>query len=195
MASEFDRFAQEVSIQEFSSSKDFPVNHFHVHTATETTAEQAASQVGDERRVSSSSYAMQTTTLPHGGTFDMVRFLGDHQVLDLTPLMERTLTTRIPAIGGLDLGGHHNELKLSLANVLSLGETDLFINDGKIQLMVSGKDGDSVDLSNSHIAGLSDGEWQEHGTTHVGGVTYNVVEHSSTNTELLIEQAVRIDMH
>jgi hypothetical protein len=59
---------------------------------------------------------------------------------------------------------------------------------------VKGKDGDSVDLKNSHVAGLSDGGWQHHGTAEVGGVLYNVVEHSSAHTELLIEHSVRIEM-
>lgn len=90
--------------------------------------------------------------------------------------------------------GQHNTLKLSLVDVLNLGETDLFQHDGKQQMMVNGKDGDTVDLSNSHIAGLAEGEWEQHGTTQVGGVTYNVYEHSSAHTELLIEHSVRIEM-
>src|ERR1700675_2902701 len=98
-------------------------------------------------------------------------------------------------IGGFDLGGHHNALKMSLADVLTLGDHNLFIDDGKQQLIVNGKDGDSVDLTNSHVAGLSDGDWQHHGTTEVGGVTYNVVEHSTARAELLVEQAVRIEVH
>ena len=61
----------------------------------------------------------------------------------------------------------------------------------RLQLM----DGDTVDLSNTHIAGVADGQWEQHGTTQVGGVTHNVYEHSSANVELLIEQAIRIDMH
>jgi large repetitive protein len=93
-----------------------------------------------------------------------------------------------------DLDGQHNTLKLSLVDVLNLGETDLFQHDGKQQMMVNGKEGDAVDLSNSHIAGLAEGEWQQHGTTQVGGVTYNVYEHSSAHTELLIEHSVRIEM-
>jgi large repetitive protein len=79
-------------------------------------------------------------------------------------------------------------------DVISLGETDLFIGDGKLQLMVNGKDGDSVNLSNSHVAGLSDGEWRAHETVHIGAAIYNVVEHSSANVELLVEREIRIDM-
>jgi len=52
-----------------------------------------------------------------------------------------------------------------------------------------------VDLSNTHIAGLTDGEWAVHGTTQVGGVTYNVYEHSGVHTELLVQQGVQIVVH
>jgi hypothetical protein len=75
--------------------------------------------------------------------------------------------------------------------VLNLGEQDLFQKDGKQQLMVNGSNGDTVDLSNTHIAGVTDGQWQQEGTTVVGGVTYNVYEHSGAHTELLVQQCVR----
>ena len=91
--------------------------------------------------------------------------------------------------------GDANTLKLSLTDVLNLGETDLFQKDGKQQMMVNGSDGDTVDLSNAHVAGLAEGEWQQHGTTQVGGVTYNVYEHSGAHTELLVQQGVQIVVH
>ena len=125
----------------------------------------------------------------------MVAFLGDHQVLDLSAVTDKSLAATTPGIGGFDLGGHHNALVISLSDVLTLGEQDLFIEDGKHQLIVNGKEGDSVDLQNSHVPGLSDGEWHHHGTAEVGGVLYNVVEHSSANTELLVEHQVRIEVH
>jgi hypothetical protein len=130
-----------------------------------------------------------------GGAVDTLHLMGDHQILDLTSLTGKTAAAKVSGIEVIDLGGQHNTLKLSLVDVLNLGETDLFQQDGKQQLMVNGKEGDVVDLSNSHIAGLAEGEWQQHGTTQVGGVTYNVYEHSSAHTELLVEQAVRVEVH
>ena len=100
----------------------------------------------------------------------MVAFLGDHQVLDLSAVTDKSLAASTPGIGGFDLGGHHNALVISLSDVLTLGEQDLFIDDGKHQLIVNGKEGDSVDLQNSHVPGLSDGEWRHNGTAEVGGV-------------------------
>ena len=130
-----------------------------------------------------------------GSSIDTLHLMGDHQVLDLTSLTGKTAAAKISGIEVVDLGGQHNTLKLSLIDVLNLGETDLFQQDGKQQMMVQGKDGDTVDLSNTHIAGLADGEWAAHGTAVAGGVTYNVYEHSSANTELLVEHSVRIEMH
>jgi hypothetical protein len=120
---------------------------------------------------------------------------GDHQILDLTSLTGKTAAAKISGIEVIDLGGHTNNLKLSLTDVLNLGEQDLFQKDGKQQLMVNGSDGDKVDLSNAHIAGVADGQWQQEGTVQVGGVTYNVYEHSGAHTELLVQQGVQIALH
>jgi hypothetical protein len=120
---------------------------------------------------------------------------GDHHVLDLSALTGQTSAAKISGIEVFDLGGHANNLKVSLTDVLNLGETDLFQKDGHQQLMVKGSDGDTVDLSNAHIAGVADGQWQAEGTTVVGGVTYNVYEHSGAHTELLVQQGVQVALH
>jgi hypothetical protein len=62
-------------------------------------------------------------------------------------------------------------------------------------MMVNGSNGDTVDLSNAHIAGVTDGQWQRHGSAEVGGVLYNVYEHSGAHTELLVQQGVQIALH
>jgi len=130
-----------------------------------------------------------------GGVVDTLHFVGDHQVLDLTSLSGKTAAAKISGIEVVDLGGQHNTLKVSMIDVLNLGETDLFQKDGKQQLMVKGAEGDTVDLLNVRVAGLTDGEWQQHGTAQVGGVTYAVYEHSGAHTELLVQQGVQIVMH
>jgi len=84
----------------------------------------------------------------------MVAFLGDHLVFDISALTEKLSAMHVPGIGGFDLGGHHNALKLSHAGVLNLGKQDIFLHDGKQQLMVNGKEGDSVNLKTSEVAGL-----------------------------------------
>jgi hypothetical protein len=130
-----------------------------------------------------------------GAAIDTLHLTGDHQVLDLSALTGKTSAAKISAIEVFDLGGHSNNLKVSLTDVLNLGETDLFQKDGHQQLMVKGSDGDTVDLSNAHIAGVADGQWQAEGTAVVGGVTYNVYEHSGAHTELLVQQGVQVALH
>lgn len=177
----------------------FPPNLFKLHSDTsnanttivDKNAHGLVDPTGDPL-----TYVRQTSApLENGKGFNMVSFLGDHQVLNLSTFTEHPSASHTQSVVGFDLGGHHNALKVSLADVLSLGEQDLFIDDGKRQLIVNGKEGDSVDLTTSHVAGLSEGDWHHHGTAEVGGVLYNVVEHSTANTELLVEHAVRIEMH
>jgi hypothetical protein len=195
MASEAETFEQAIANPSVNGSSFFPGNPFRVRPAEDAAAAPTTNHNPDDRNSHSGMYAMQAIAQPDGTSVEIVRFLRDHHILDLSAVIERTPVANIPAIGGFDLGGQHNALKLSLADVICLGETDLFVGDGKLQLMVNGKDGDSVRLSNSHVAGLFDGEWRAHGTVDVGAVTYNVIEHSSANVELLIEPAIHVDMH
>ncbi|SAL37270.1 hemolysin-like protein [Caballeronia sordidicola] len=129
------------------------------------------------------------------GVTDTLHLAGDHQVLDLTSLTGKTAAAKISSVEVFDLGGHQNTLKLSVLDVLNLGETDLFQHDGKQQLMVNGHAGDVVDMANAHVSGLSDGSWSQHGVTTMGGVVYNVYEHSSAHTELLVQQGVNLVVH
>ncbi|SAL67904.1 hemolysin-type calcium-binding region [Caballeronia udeis] len=142
------------------------------------------------------SYFKETTAHIEGGAgIDTLHLMGDHQILDLTSLTGKTASAAVSGIEVIDLGGHANSLKLSLVDVLNLGEMDLFQTDGKQQMMVNGSNGDNVALSNTHIAGISEGEWDQHGTALVGGMMYNVYEHSGAHTELLVQQGVLTTLH
>lgn len=197
----FERTPRVLDNQTSSDSPYFPPNLFKLHSAS--SGAYAGDGVADKTThglVDSTGdplpYVRQSSApLESGKGFDMISFLGDHQVLNLSNFTEHAAVAQTQSVVGFDLGGHHNALKVSLADVLSLGEQDLFIDDGKQQLIVNGKEGDSVDLTSSHVAGLAEGDWHHHGTAEVGGVLYNVVEHSSANTELLVEHSVRIEMH
>ena len=81
----------------------------------------------------------------HSGQ-DTIALTGDHQILDLTALSGKTAAAKISGVEVFDLGGHQNTLKVSLLDVLNLGEQDLFIHDGKQQVVVKGATGDAVDL-------------------------------------------------
>ena len=132
----------------------------------------------------------------HGGAgLNTVSIANDHQLLDLTSLTGKTAGSTIMGIDTIDLGGQHNTLKIAMIDVLNLGETDLFRIDGKQQLMVNGKAGDSVKLSNTLVAGIADGEWEQQAETKVGGTTYDVYEHSTAHVELMVQQGVQLTMH
>jgi hypothetical protein len=199
-ASLFERTSRVLDNQTGSDLPYFPPNLFNsqsvsssantVDSVADKTTHGLVDSTGDPLP-----YVRQSSApLESGKGFDMIAFLGDHQVLNLSNFTDHAAAAQTQSVVGFDLGGHHNALKVSLADVLSLGEQDLFIDDGKQQLIVNGKEGDSVDLTSSHVAGLAEGDWHHHGTAEVGGVLYNVVEHSSANTELLVEHSVRIEM-
>ncbi len=140
-------------------------------------------------------FAKASAHIAGGGGIDTIALTGDHQILDLTALTGKTAAAKISGVEVFDLGGHHNTLKVSLLDVLNLGEKDLFAHDGKQQIAVKGTAGDTVDLSNAHVAGAVDGQWAQHGTAQVGGVTYAVFEHSGAHVELLVQQGVATSVH
>ncbi|VWD54796.1 hemolysin-type calcium-binding region [Burkholderia lata] len=122
-----------------------------------------------------------------GDGIDTMKLTGTDQMLDL-----RLLNGKLESIEVIDITGTgDNTLKLSLGDVLELGEKDLFVNDGKTQMMVKGDVGDAVQLSDLLLDGSDVGDWaQQAGTVTVEGVTYNVYQHSGLDVELLVQQGV-----
>jgi hypothetical protein len=140
--------------------------------------------------------AANRSTHIHGNTgINTITVSDDHQVIDLTSLTGKTIGSTVTGIERIDLGGQHNTLKISMIDVLNLGETDLFRADGKQQLMVNGKAGDTVNLANTRVAGIEDGDWERQGDTSIKGVAYDVYEHSTAHVELMVQQGVQLSMH
>jgi len=131
----------------------------------------------------------------HGMAAGTQHSTSDHQLVDFVLLSEKIAAVKVSGMDVSELGGTANTLKPSLTDVLDQGDTDLFQKGGKQQIMLNGTDGDKVDLSNAHIAGLAEGEWQQHGTAQAGGVTYNVYEYAGAHTDLLVQQGVQIVVH
>ncbi|WP_152602919.1 hypothetical protein [Caballeronia sordidicola] len=132
----------------------------------------------------------------HGGAgVHLITVTNDHQLLDLTSLTGKTAASTVMGIDTIDLGGQHNTLQIAMIDVLNLGETDLFRVDGKQQFMVNGKAGDTVKLSNTSVAGITDGDWEQQPETKIGGVTYDVYEHSTAHVELMVQSGVQLTMH
>ncbi|WP_336777644.1 Ig-like domain-containing protein [Pantoea sp. USHLN256] len=88
-------------------------------------------------------------------------------------------------------------LSLNLQDVLSGGESDLFINDGKIQLKVIGEAGRELTLSDLMPDGSDSGEWNSVGNVKVAGVEYQVFQHSNQSAELLVQMGIHttLDNH
>ena len=82
-------------------------------------------------------------------------------------------------------GGH---LELSVNDVLSHSEQNLFINDGKQQFAVTGEAGEQVQLN-----GVTEDSLAQHGSVTSGGVTYDVYSVSGhESTELLVQQGLEL---
>ncbi|WP_448675503.1 Ig-like domain-containing protein [Pseudomonas nicosulfuronedens] len=137
-------------------------------------------------------YFAQDSAHIHGSSgLDTLKLTGANQVLDLTKLTGDNDLAKISSIEKFDITGTgNNTLKISLNDVLNLGETDLFHKDGKVQVMVDGDAGDKVQLANLHDHGTAPGAWQAAGTASIGGSTYNVYSYSNLDAEVLIKQAV-----
>jgi hypothetical protein len=136
-------------------------------------------------------FAQESAHIFGNSGVDTLKLTGANQVLDLTTLTGDSGAAKISSIEKFDITGTgNNTLKISLNDVLHLGETDMFRKDGKVQVMVDGDAGDKVQLANLHDHGTAPGAWQAAGTTTIGGATYQVYSYSNLDAEVLIKQAV-----
>jgi hypothetical protein len=139
-------------------------------------------------------YFREPTAHTQGGAggIDTLHLMGDHQVLDLSSLTGKTAAAKLSGIQVIDLSGHTNTLKFSLTDVLNLGEQNLFLCDGRVQMKVNGLNADRVDLSNAHIAGVADGLWQQEDATRVvGALTYNATSTRARTRNCWFSRACR----
>ncbi|MBB3304075.1 MULTISPECIES: Ig-like domain-containing protein [unclassified Enterobacter] len=121
---------------------------------------------------------------------DTLQLTGSGQLLDLI-----AQNSSIESIEIIDItGSGDNILKLDLNALLQHGEKDLFIEDGKTQLLVKGDEGDVVQLVDILPEGSDISEWQhQEGTVTVAGVEYNVYSHGD-DAELLVQQGVKTEL-
>ncbi|THD40635.1 Ig-like domain-containing protein [Pantoea sp. R102] len=81
----------------------------------------------------------------------------------------------------------------SIEDILSKGQKDLFIDDGKTQLMVNGNQGDTVRLEDILPEGSEQEGWTEQaGTVTIAGSQYHVFSHG--DAELLVQDGVKIEL-
>ena len=142
--------------------------------------------------VDPTAYFAQGTAHVHGGAaMDTLKLTGANHVLDLRSLTGDNDQAKISSIEKFDITGTgNNTLKLSINDVLNLGETNMFQRDGKVQVMVDGNAGDKVELSGLHDHGASSVTWKNAGTATISGATYQVYNSSQLDAEVLIKQTV-----
>lgn len=82
---------------------------------------------------------------------------------------------------------------LSIESILEGGQKDLFIDDGKTQLMVNGNHGDTVRLEDILPQGSEQNGWAEQaGTVTIAGTQYHVW--SNGDAELLVQDGVKTEL-
>ncbi len=125
-----------------------------------------------------------------------LRLLGQHHHLDLInhTLDVAGVQTDLHQASVIDLQGAENTLKLDHHVVLQQGEADLFIADGKTQLLVQGGAGDVVQISDLLPDGSDIDSWtQAQGNVTVAGIEYQVYHHQGDDAELLVQQGILVD--
>jgi len=121
---------------------------------------------------------------------DTLQLTGKDQLLDLSQHKAEIQSVEIFDIRG----SGDNTLKIDLDALLHYGEKDLFIEDGKTQLMVNGDAGDVVQLKDILPEGSDISEWQhQQGTVTVAGVEYEVYSHGD-DAELLVQLGVKTEL-
>ncbi|MGK3136849.1 Ig-like domain-containing protein [Pantoea trifolii] len=88
-----------------------------------------------------------------------------------------------------------NTLNINVSDILSAGSKDLFIQDGKTQLVVKGNKNDVIKLDDLLGNGIDEGDWhRQKGKVSVAGLKYQVYSHDGLDVELLVQQGVKIDL-
>lgn len=85
----------------------------------------------------------------------VIHLSGAEDKIDLSRLVDGH-----PLVKTVDLSGHgNNTLKVDIASVLQHGAKDVFIADGKTQMMINGDKGDVVQLQDLLPSGQKAGSW------------------------------------
>ena len=130
-----------------------------------------------------------TAVIGHDKNLDTLQIEGANQLLDLNNVAEKVKSVEIFDI----TGSGDNTLRIDAESLLAHGAKDVFIEDGKTQLMVNGNEGDVVQLADILPEGEALSGWtQEAGTVTVAGVAYNV--YSNGEAELLVQEGVKTEL-
>ncbi|WP_439214728.1 carbohydrate binding domain-containing protein, partial [Duffyella gerundensis] len=126
-----------------------------------------------------------------GDGVDTLVITGAQQTLVLSDVADKLNSVEV-----IDITGNgDNRLELNAGDILNHGGRDLFIDDGKLQFMVQGNEGDTVQLDDLLPDGTDTGDWiAQNGTVTVAGVEYQVFSHSGEEAEVLIQQGIKTEL-
>lgn len=84
---------------------------------------------------------------------------------------------------------------ITVDSVLEQGFSNFFIDNGTKQLLITGNEGDTVQLDDLLPDGTDTGDWiAQNGTVTVAGVEYQVFSHSDEEAEVLIQQGIKTEL-
>ncbi|MCT6666316.1 Ig-like domain-containing protein [Enterobacter mori] len=121
----------------------------------------------------------------HDDSASVVSTLNDREI-NLDNLQHKTIDIT---------NSKQDKLNISLNDVLTHAEKDMFIADGNKQLMVQGNKGDVVNLSDLLPDNSDPGNWTNAGNVKVSGVEYQVYHMENHDVELLVQTGVTVNVN
>lgn len=173
---------------------DFSVDNIEIVALPPTTSNHIEKNViqadtNTETRSNENVDGMHTVSNDNGT--DTLIITGAQQTLVLSDVADKLNSVEVIDI----TGSGDNRLALNVGDVLDHGGRDLFVDDGKLQFMVQGNEGDTVQLDDLLPDGTDTGDWiAQNGTVTVAGVEYQVFSHSGEEAEVLIQQGIKTEL-
>ena len=128
---------------------------------------------------------LMNTEEQHDDNASVVSTLNGHEI-NLDNLQHKTIDLT---------NSKQDKLNISLNDVLTHAEKDLFIADGNKQMMVQGNKGDVVNLSDLLPDNTDPGNWTNAGNVKVSGVEYQVYQVENLDVELLVQNGVTVNVN
>ncbi|MFZ1873190.1 MAG: Ig-like domain-containing protein [Chania sp.] len=117
---------------------------------------------------------------------DTLKLDGQNMHLNLAEMGQK-----VQGFEHFDLSNGNNFMNLRLSDLIQSGERNLLIDDGKMQMQITGDNG-QVELNSGATASES---WVHQGATTLDGVAYNVYSNVGNTGELFIENTIGVTIY